>query len=140
MTWGNLGSACRFISGRESQAREALERAIALMRERLERNPADAIGWARLAGWLSNRGRHEDAIQAARHALDLAPSDVECMASAGGVYLQAGDRPLALRWVREAVRHGYGAGALRRSPSFAPLRDDPEFLRILEDATARAAR
>src|SRR5262249_30071006 len=67
--WGNLGNACRFIPGREAQATTALERAVGLMKERLERSPGEAEYWARLAGWLANLSRHTEAIGAIEEAL-----------------------------------------------------------------------
>jgi tetratricopeptide (TPR) repeat protein len=130
--WGNLGSARRWIPGQEGRAAEALDRAIALMSERLERNPRDAEGWAWLSAWLANRRRSVESIEAIERALGLAPEDVHCLATAGSVYFWLGDRALALRWFREAVRRGYGVEKLRRDPELAPLREDPEFVRILE--------
>jgi serine/threonine protein kinase/tetratricopeptide (TPR) repeat protein len=138
LMWGNLGSACRWIPGRANRAAEALERAIALMNERLERNPRDAQGWAWLSAWLANRRRDTEAITAIEKALGLAPDDVHCMATAGSVYNLLGDRALALKWYREAVRCGYGVEKLRRDPELAALSGDPEFIRVLEEGSVRS--
>lgn len=131
VAWGNLGSACRFIPGKEARMREALERAIAIARERLARDPSHAESWARLASWYSNLGRDREALEAIREALFRGPDDVHCMVSAGHVYLRAGHRTEALRRLDDAVRHGYGVKSLERDPELAILRDDPEFRRII---------
>jgi tetratricopeptide (TPR) repeat protein len=129
--WGNLGNACRWVHGHEAKASEALNRAIDLMRERLERNPHDAEGWAHMAGWLANRGDMAAAGAAIRRALDLAPHNAECLARAGHVHFQLGDRASSMQCLEEALRHGYGVDELRHSVELAPLREDPEFARLI---------
>src|SRR5262249_45874430 len=136
LLWGNLGSACRHIPEQMGRATEALDRAIALMKERLERNPRDAVSWAWLSAWLANRRCDREAVAAIEKALELAPDDVHCMVMAGEVYNLLGDRGLAIQWLREAVHRGYGVEKLRRNPELAPLRTDPEFIRILEEGSA----
>jgi len=133
--WGNLGSACRWIEGAEEEGREALSRAIGLMTEHLRQNPADAVGWSRLAGWHTNLGQGEQAMLAVARALELAPGNAECMAAAGYARFHLGDRAGALEWFRKAVSAGYGPEALRRAPELAPLCDDPEFKQILDRNT-----
>ena len=136
--WGNLGSACRHIPGREERTREALERAIGLMRERLDRDPGSGEDWARLAGWHANLGRHEAADHAIRKALALAPDDVHCMVSAAHTFVLLGRRAEAVAWVRRAVQSGYGVDSLRRSPELSALAGDPEYERILAAGPHRA--
>lgn len=130
LVWGNLGNAGWFIPGRRDRAREALARAIGLMRDRLARNPDDAEGWSRLAGWLANLGEGE-ALPALERALALAPADVHIMVDAVQIHAQLGNRAGALEWLRTALDHGYGAESFARSPLLSPLREDPEFQRIL---------
>ena len=125
--WGNLGNALRFTPGRESEAKPALERAVGLMRERLQRNPGDAEGLARLAGWLVNLGLCDPAREAITAALKRSPEDVHCLVHAGHVFCQLGDRAEALRCLRRAIELGFGPQALARSPDLSDLRSDPEF-------------
>jgi len=56
MGWGNLGAGFRWTPGREAEAREPLERAVHLLRDRLAENPRDAQGWSHLANWLGTSG------------------------------------------------------------------------------------
>jgi tetratricopeptide (TPR) repeat protein len=131
--WGNLGNAFHWIPGHQDEAALALDRAIELMRERLHTNPNVADSWARLAGWLANRGDGPGAVSSIRKALELAPNDSSCMAQAGHVYFKLGDRKECLRWLKEALNAGYGAGSLLGSRELAPLHDDPEFRKLIDE-------
>ncbi len=133
--WGDLGNACRRMPSHEGRMREALERAIALTRDRLDRGPGEARDWSRLAGWLANLGRNDEAESAIRHALAMAPDEVHSMVEAGKVFLRLGARTEALGWLRRAVESGHGVDELRRSPELRALEGDAEFARILEQGS-----
>jgi tetratricopeptide (TPR) repeat protein len=130
-SWGNLGNACRHLPERRARMREALERAVGLMRERLDRGPGDGDAWGRLAGWLANLERNDEARQALGRALETAADDVHCMVRAGHTFLQLGSRDDAIHWLRRAVESGYGVDVLRRDPELRALTGDAEFERIL---------
>lgn len=134
-TWGNLGNACRRIPGQEKRMRHALETAIALMKERLDRGPGEGEDWARLAGWLANLERRDEAERAIRRALELSPENVLCMVEAGLTMLRIGTRAEAIEWLRRAVRSGYSIDRLRRSPDLRALAEDAEFQSILEEGS-----
>lgn len=138
LRWGNLGVACHWVPGHEHEAVVPLERAIGLMRERLERNPLRADWWALLAGWLVTLGRRAEAREAIERAVTLDPEEVEVMLRAGHVYFEIGEREECLRWFARAKSAGCGLGELRRSPSLASLREDPDFLKLLEPEPAPA--
>jgi serine/threonine-protein kinase len=138
LRWGNLGVACHWVAGHEHEAVVPLERAIGLMRERLERNPLRADWWALLSGWLVTLGRHAEAREAIERAITLDAGEAEVMLRAGHVYFEIGERGESLRWFRQAKAAGCGLGELRRSPALAALREDPEFLRLLESDPAGA--
>ena len=133
LVWGELGSAHHFTPGRRADAAAPLERAVAMMRERLQRNPRDARGWERLASWLANLERAAEARESMARALELAPHDPRILVSAAGLHCHFGDRAGAFKYMEEAVQHGHGVGLLQRSQELAPLRDDPEFRRIIEE-------
>jgi serine/threonine-protein kinase len=135
LSWGNLGSACRYLINREDRMRVALEKAIGLLGERLSREPAGGEEWARLASWHANLGQNEEALCAIRRAVGMSPQDVYCMVAAASTYLDLGDRPEALRWLRRAVESGYGVESLGRKTAFRALEGDPEFERILADGS-----
>jgi tetratricopeptide (TPR) repeat protein len=131
LAWGNLGNACLHIPGREPRMREALERAIGLLRERLDQGSGDGEDWARLSGWLVNLGRHEEAERALRAGLERSPENVHCMVEAGQTLIKLGRPTEGLIWFRRAVESGYGAQWLRRHPELKFLTGNPEFESIL---------
>lgn len=135
--WGTLANAYRWTPGYESQAPEALDRAIALMRRRFERTAGSAKEWADLASLYANRGLNREAAEAIEHAARLPSFDLNCMAIAGSVFHSLGRRDDALRWIGQAIDLGYGVVRLKRDPVLKDLQDDPEFKRIL--ARARQA-
>jgi len=136
-TWGNLGNACRWVPGREERMREALGRAVGLMRERLDREPGSGDDWGRLAGWLANMGCRDEAERAARRALEMSPQDASCLASVGHALLAIGRRAEALEVLERALRRGYGLETLRRSPELRALAGAADFERMIEQGSQR---
>lgn len=131
LAWGNLGNAARQMPEGAAEARTALERAVALMLERLERNPVDALGWARLASWQQACGQDAAAGTSLERALALAPDDVECLLQATHFHQMRGDRERTLHWLRALLARGYDPALVRRSAQLSALRGDPEFEQIL---------
>jgi len=135
--WGNLGCAASFMPGHEHRSRDALQRAVALAREKLTHNPSDARYWSLVGGWLANLEQHGEAAEAIQRSLDLEPANPEFMAHACAVSHQAGDRARALHWLRAALTHGYPKSAFERDPYLSELKVDPEFTRIVEEESKR---
>lgn len=130
--WGNLGNACRFVKGLEGRAREALDHAIALMRDELDRDPEDPEMWARLADWLQVQGHEQEASAAIERALAMAPGNAHCLVQAAFISQLRGERDRTLEFLRRALDAGYGVELIRRSPQFESLRESPEFKRLLD--------
>ena len=139
--WGNLGDAYRWMPGRESDANAAFDRAIELMRGELELNPrnADSLGW--LAEWLARRGDTRTAATTVRRALKFAPRDVNVMARAVNVFHLGGDRTETLKWLKAALRAGYGLAEFERDPDLISLRTDVTYSKLVKSFTsARSGR
>jgi len=136
--WGNLGDACRWIPERVERAKEALEEAIRLTRDALNRNPGRADDWARLGNHLSNLDRHADAEAALAEARRLSPDDPQVLVMSGHASFLAGDRVAALSYFQKAVLLGFGTRLLRLTPGLAAIRDEPDFRRILESRPAKS--
>jgi len=134
--WGNLGDAYRWLPGREADANAAFDRAIELMRGELEINPrnADSLGW--LAEWMARRGDRRSALTTIRRALKLAPRDVNLMARAVNVFHLGGDRPETLKWLKAALRSGYGLAEFERDPDLDALRRDLAYSKLVNSFTA----
>ena len=137
--WGNLGSACRSIAGQDGRAREALDRAIVLMREHLDRHDDDATSWAWLAYWLAQRERVAEATAARDRALALAPDRLASLPGMAGTYELLGDDETAIRIYCERVRNGSGLRAFDSDPALARLRATPAWQRVIEARRERKA-
>jgi tetratricopeptide (TPR) repeat protein len=126
LLWGNLGDSL-FWSGQNSKAITAYERAIALAEKKLEVNPKDTFVLAFLADYNAMSRNPQKAIQQIDQALALAPSDGEVRLRAAIVYNQLGDLDRCLASLEKAVAVGYSVQAIRDTPDFDHLHDNPRF-------------
>ncbi len=136
--WGNLGSACRSIPGQDDRASDALDRAVVLMREHLDRHDDDATGWSWLAFWLAQSGRREEAERARDRALELAPERLHTLPVMAGTFELLGDDSTAIRIYCERIRNGSGLRTLNSDPALARLRATPEWQHVLAAVRERA--
>jgi serine/threonine-protein kinase len=87
-------------------------------------------------------GRKEDAIREGRRAVELLPVTKDAMAGAqlltnlAITYAWAGENDLAIKQLEELVRipSPVSYGQLRLHPCWDPLRGDPRFEKLLEEA------
>lgn len=135
--WGNFGSAARIVPGMEIRSEEAFGRAIVLMRERLERHPDDANGWAWLSNWLAHSRRFEESRSALETAIGLAPSSVSGLPNIAGTYELLGDDDKAIDAYRESVLRGSGLRFLEMDPTLERLRATPGWASVVEAGRAR---
>jgi serine/threonine-protein kinase len=135
--WGHLGAASRRVPGMEERSRQGYERAIGLMRERLERDPDDGGSWSMYGGWLAVQGRHEEARAAIGQALRLSPHNLRCHVEAACAFLLFGEHETALDHVERALVGGYGIRELESGIDFEPLHAHERFIRLLSEARAR---
>ena len=131
LVWGNLGEGRRWLPGQEEPAMEALDRAIALQRERLRVNPRDDEAHARLARWLAMRGVAAEAVREIEEALRTSPDSASCVSRAVIVYHLVGDRAAALRCLERALAAGCEPAEFLGEPELAGLRQDAEFQGIV---------
>jgi tetratricopeptide (TPR) repeat protein/TolB-like protein len=129
--WRSLASATELVPGGAARQRASLERAAALLAERLEINPNDVEDWTQLAATTADLGQRERATAAIERALELAPSAASVLAMAGQVWSALGDRDAARRYLIDAVQRGFVPRQLVRNPAFSWLETDPEFQRAL---------
>jgi hypothetical protein len=62
------------------------------------------------------------------------PDDVDILRIACLVYLDAGQRQEALRWLQKAVAAGYAKEQLLANPELSSLHSDPQFERLAKEA------
>lgn len=121
VVWGNLGSTLLRIPGREQEARSHLERAVALIRRKVEVNPMDAEAQGQLGNWLAHLGELEEARDWIARALELTPEDGAQMIRAAYVDELLKNRSGALAGLRKARTRGYGFAAIQNDPVLGPL-------------------
>lgn len=130
LLWGNLGDSLFWSGGRRSRAIAAYEKAIPRAEKKLEVNPKDSIVLAFLADYNAMTGKHQKAVEEIDKALALAPADGEVRLRAAIVYNQLGDTNRCLASLEKAVAVGYSAQAIRDTPDFDHLHDNPRFRAI----------
>ena len=126
LLWGNLGDSL-FWSGRRSQAITAYQKAIAQAEKKLEVNPKDTLVLAFLADYNAMVRNQQKAIEKIDQALALAPADGEVRLRAAIVYNQLGDKERCLASLEKAVAVGYSVQAIKDSPDFDHMHEDPRF-------------
>jgi len=80
------------------------------------------------------------ALALTAEALKLAPTNSEVQYMAADIYETLGNRALALRCLEAALRAGYQRTLLETSPTFASLRADPRYTRMIASLPAAAAK
>ncbi|MFC5744464.1 hypothetical protein [Actinomadura rugatobispora] len=98
----NLGRVCAASGGREAEAESAL-------RQAAETDPRFAEYWLDLALFLAERGRHDEALAAARAADGCSAAIAEIPALLGYLHAVAGDHARAAAHYQEAAAKDPGA-------------------------------
>ncbi len=135
-------------SGDLAGARARLRMFPAQLRSTLEREPANARTWARLALMEAILGEHEAAQRDARKALELNPESRDAYDgprnrfNLAEVYAWSGNKEQAVAELSRLLRKPFSLGTnsiptsvhtLRVDPAFANLRGDPAFEALLKD-------
>jgi len=118
---------------------EPAERRLGPLRDLIAINPADAWAQRELALVLASHGRHEEALEAATHAIGLQPNRPYGYNVRGKLHLDAGRGAEARQDLREAIRldvdNGFAITLLMNS--CATLDERKEVLRFVEEQLVR---
>jgi tetratricopeptide (TPR) repeat protein len=122
------------LLGRTAEALPALDRAVARYPEATPSRGGRAVLYARL-------GRRAEALRDADETLlrDTSPPrlyQVACVYALTSRQ-EPGDRPDAFRLLAAALRRGFGADLLENDRDLDPLRGEPEFRRLRDEARSR---
>ena len=134
LTWGNLGDALYWVPGRREEAAAAYRKAISISDSKLQINSQDATVIAFRATYYAMVGDKGQALSDAHRALQLAPEDAEVNFRAALVYNQLGDTEKCLASLEKAVAKGYPVSAIRDTPDFDHLRDNPRIRALFRTA------
>ncbi len=127
MLWGNLGAALRWQPGAEVRAREALDQAVALAHEHLQRHPRDAAMMSDLASWLASRGELDEALAWVERAIAADGGNAHHHAHAVTVRELRGERAEALDALDRALERGAGWTEFDRDRDLVRLRATAEY-------------
>ncbi|HUR80153.1 MAG TPA: tetratricopeptide repeat protein, partial [Thermoanaerobaculia bacterium] len=130
--WANLGDACRFVPGKESEASAAYERAIHAAEGTLQINPNDANARSVVALCLARTGKGEEGQREIRRALELDPTNTNVLYRAAVIALLRGNSDAAVSWIERAVANGYPTRELQSDPELEALRALPSFRKAVE--------
>ncbi len=132
--WGNLGDAYYWAPGMRERAPSAYRKALELGEELRKVNPRDAHMLSYLAGYRAMLGEKEKARKQISEAETLAPRDPEVLYYAAMVYVQAGEKDKALEELQHSVAAGYPPAAVRDTPNFLVLENEPRFKALISSA------
>jgi serine/threonine-protein kinase len=124
--WANLQQAYIWLKDDEKM-RPARAKTLSLLEEYVASNSQDAPAQSMLSTYYAEDKLREKAIAHADTALHLAPNDPDVLADVAETYDRLGDRPRAIQFVRESLKHGYTLSDLQRRPALFPLLADPKF-------------
>jgi eukaryotic-like serine/threonine-protein kinase len=132
LIWGNLGDALYWTPGRRSEAEPAYRNAISRATVKLQVNPRDGNQLAFRATYYAMVGDRPAATSDLQHALELAPADADVRFRAALVYNHFGETEETLSSLEKAVAAGYPASAIRDTPDFDSLHDNPRVQQLLK--------
>jgi serine/threonine-protein kinase len=133
--WGNLGDAYYWAPGMRERAAGAYRKALELGEERRKINPRDAHMLSYLAEYHAMLGEKAKAQTEIAEAEKLAPHDPEVLYYAAIVEVQGGERKKALDKLELAIAAGYSQAAVKDTPNFSVLQDDPRFRALMGSHT-----
>jgi len=131
LIWGNMGDALYWTPGRRHEAESAYRKAIFIASSKLQVNPRDATLLAFVATYHAMLEDKMVATSDVQRALDLAPNDADVMFRAALVYNHFEDTERTLSFLEKAIATGYPASAIRDTPDFDHLRDNPRIQAML---------
>ena len=127
------------LRGDTALARAYADSSLPALEARVREVPEDATAHVLLGVSLALAGRHAEAIREGMRAVPLTPISRDALTGAyvqhqlARIYLLAGDSERALDHLEPPLKVPYwlSPGWLRIDPSFAPLRGNPRFERLV---------
>ena len=125
-SWNNMGNAYS-AKGEHDRAIECYEKALAIKPERLE-------SWNNMGNAYKHKGEHDRAIECYEKALAIKPDSPEASYNLACAFSLKGQVPEAVEHLTRAValNESYKENA-RSHSDFDPIRNDPEFCKLVYD-------
>ena len=128
--WRHLG-ASYYWAGDKGKARDAYQRASALLVKQLEVNPKDQSLQVALADCYAMTGQKEKAVALLKTSLSGSDVGAEESYRAASIYEQLGDRAKALEWLDKSLKQGYSVTEMENDPTLGALRNDLRYKKLL---------
>ena len=124
--WLNLASAYDWLQQKDKAA-QARENALKLAGNASKAEPTDAQIQSALAMLYARKNMRDKSLVRIRAALALNPDDAQVLVDVAQAYEELGDRPTALKYVRNALQKGLSLEDLRSDWDLQNLLSDPAF-------------
>ncbi|HLQ22621.1 MAG TPA: protein kinase [Gemmatimonadales bacterium] len=142
--WGLALAATHYVHGDMTRARAYADSARAALEQQLKAAPEDAQRHVLLGVALAYMGRKADAIREGEHGLALLPASKDAFSGAynqhqlARIYILLGEPDKALDQLEPLLKIPYylSPGWLKIDPTFAPLRGNPRFERLVKSSPA----
>jgi tetratricopeptide (TPR) repeat protein len=129
--WGNLATAQYWAAGQRNAAMKTYAIAIRHASRSLQMDPENPYIIAALVDYYTMSGRWDDGFNMITYGDSVAPNDADFLFASADAYERHGDREIALRYLRNAIHHGYSVAEIERTPSLVALTDDPLFKQMI---------
>jgi serine/threonine protein kinase/Tfp pilus assembly protein PilF len=133
--WGALGSAYFRMNENPGKIRETYLKAISLAEEQRQQRKNQPTVLVDLGGFYATVGDNSRSTPLLRQAAALAPENPAILYSVAVGFELQHNRGEALKWVQQALTHGYSPARLERDPILSALRTDPRYRAIINPAT-----
>jgi TolB-like protein/Flp pilus assembly protein TadD len=118
---------------RREEALQVLDSIHVKMPDYLLQNPDDSRARMFYAISLLEIGRRDDAIREGQAAIDLSPGDSVMLYNGACLYSRLGEKDKAIATLKEAIAAGVtNFGWMKHDSDFDPIRDEPEFIALVE--------
>ena len=127
----DLAMTCERL-GRLDEARTARQRILELLPDYLMQSPDDSRARVIYAVSLAEAQRTEEALRETQKALDISPDDPLLLYNCACVYARLGQGKRAIELLKRSGAAPINAGWMRNDPDLASIRNEPEFIALLE--------
>jgi serine/threonine-protein kinase len=128
--WTGLASSYQAL-GRKEKFQAACNHALKLAEADAQRDPNNAEKQGAVSYLSAELGDRQKAVGRITSALTLAPDSGDVLYRAALVYQALGEKPTALKYLSEALVHGYTKERVRQDPDWRSLRDDTAFQALI---------
>ena len=133
VTWGAIGDAYRFISGKQAESAAAYEKAITLAERNYQVNPNDLEVVSALSRFYATANRPDKAEEFIAVALEMSSEDMYMWYDISLAYLALGRVDDCIDAIEQLIAWGYSRDLLSGDLMFSEIAGDPRFVALLQD-------